>query len=117
MRLRSIFICGALVVLTAAESAAGFQTNHAASVVHWTGPDGTVFQARVDFDDLDLRSSTGVQELQDRVRRAADQVCGAVYRSERGMLAQRSACWRQSVRATDPEIARAITRARTIARK
>jgi UrcA family protein len=117
MRSRTILIAGALVALAAPQAAAAFETGPAESLIHWTGPDGTVFQARVAFDDLDLRSPIGVRELKERVHRAADQVCGAIYRNERGMLAQRSACWWKSVQAADPEIAGAVARAGALARK
>jgi UrcA family protein len=117
MKLRSILMCGPLIVLAAPEAGAGFQVGHGEKLIRSTNPGRTVFQARVAYGDLDLRSSTGVGELRARVRRAAGQVCGAAYRSERGTLAQRGACWRQTVQAADPEIAAAVREAWTIARK
>jgi UrcA family protein len=116
MKLRSMLICGALLGQAASGTAAEFQAGHAETLIQSIDPDGAVFQARVRFGDLDLRSSAGVRELKARVRRAAGQVCGATYRSEGGMLAQRSACWRQAVQSADPKIEAAVTRAWTIAR-
>jgi UrcA family protein len=52
----------------------------------------------VSFADLDLRSRAGAHELRNRVREAADEICGGLAETYPADIADYGTCYRESVR-------------------
>jgi UrcA family protein len=82
-----------------------------------TGPSRTdASSAVVRYADLDLKTDSGVSELQHRIARAADKVCGPVDARSLAEIGLRDACRAKAIEAATPRLDSVVAMARSSSR-